>query len=429
MSAFPGVTELSPRGDGAILNYDDLVQADRVHGSLYTSDAVYREELEQIFYKGWVYVGHESEIPKPGDFVRRNIGEEPVVLLRDRKGALQVVKNRCAHRGNLIVTKERGNAKNFACTYHGWVFNLNGQLLDVPYPNGFTRDRKDHGLQVLPLVESYRGFVFASFNADAGTLDAHLGNGKKVLDRAVEMSPVGEIKLNAGWVKHKFYANWKMLPENDTDGYHVNFVHASFAKVLRSHYDESLLQSEDDMKSETIDWGNGHTELNLAPTYTKEMEWLGYPDASRFPDYVASLEQAHGHERAHEILRAGPPHTVIFPNLFIAEMNVVMFEPRGPNECVQLHTALLLGGVSEALNERILRQSEAAMGPSGFLLADDGIISERQQIALKSGRSWLDISRGDARERHADNGAIIGHVTDETTNRGFWRHYKKVMTR
>ena len=90
------------------------------------------------------------------------------------------------------------------------------------------------------------------------------------------------------------------------------------------------------------------------------------------------------------------------------------------------HTPLLLDGVPDKFNERIIRQSEAAMGPSAFLLADDQVISERQQLALQGQSGWLDLSRGLNREVKKD-GVITSHISDETTNRGFWNHYLKVM--
>ncbi|WP_298214514.1 Rieske 2Fe-2S domain-containing protein [Acidocella sp.] len=419
--------EARSKADG--IDYEELIQKDRISGSLYTSEAVYRDELEKIFYGGWVYIGHESEVAKPGQYVRRTIGEVPVLLVRTREGKITVLKNRCTHRGNMLCVQQKGSLKNFTCAYHGWVFGLDGKLLDVPYPGGFRHDPAEYGLKVLPLIDSYRGFVFASFSPDAGSLDDHLGNGKLLIDRALQMSPTQEIKLTAGWVRHKIRGNWKMLPENDTDGYHVNFVHSSFGRVIRSQYDEAALAPEESLKSLTIDWGNGHTELDFSPSYVGEMAWLGLSDSSRYPEYVRAMEEAYGHEKAHEILAKGPPHAVIFPNLFLGEMNIVMFEPLGVNECVQWHTPLLLGGVPDEVNIRILRQSEGALGPSAFLLADDGVISERQQIALRSGDAWLDLSRGEEREEVRADGVRLGHVTDETTNRGFWHQYRKVMTR
>ena len=137
---------------------------------------------------------------------------------------------------------------------------------------------------------------------------------------------------------------------------------------------------------------------------------------------------AYGEEKGNRILRNGPPHAVIFPNLFLGEMNIVIFQPVSASEAVQWHTPLLLEDVPDSINSRIIRNSEAAMGPSAFLLADDSVISERQQMALRDRADWLDISRGLNRERIDELGVIVGHVTDEGTNRGFWQQYRKVMT-
>jgi len=386
---------------------------------------VFNDEMEKIFYNGWVYVGHESEIPNPGDYLRRTIGLEQILLLRNKQGEVRVLSNRCAHRGNMICNQEKGSAKSLRCQYHGWIYSLDGDLLDVPSPGGFKKDKALMGLRHPAAMESYRGFVFAALNTPPITLDQHLGRGKELLDRAIAMSPVQKLKLSAGWVKQQFHANWKMLPENDTDGYHVNFVHSSFAHTINSQYDAATMMAEDEMVSETKDWGQGHTELYFSPSYKQPFEWLGVT-ADRVAEYVEQMNQAYGQEQAHKILLDGPPHAVIFPNLFLGEMNIVMFQPISANECVQWHTPMLLEGVPDSLNQRIIRQSEAALGPSAFLLADDGVISERQQVALQGESAWLDLSRGLNREQEKD-GVIHGHISDETTNRGFWKHYQKIM--
>lgn len=403
-----------------------LIETDRIHGRLYTDDAIFEQEMKTIFYEGWVFVGHDSEVTSAGDYVRRTLGREEVLLVRQRDGGVRVLSNRCAHRGNMLCIEKHGREKYFTCTYHGWVYDLAGNLKDVPYPGGFKKDKKELGLKVLR-SESYRGFVFATFNAEAPPLMQHLGRAKTLIDRSCDMSPTGRIKLTAGWAKQRFEANWKMLPENDTDGYHVNDVHASFAQVIQSQYDNAAIASEESLLSETKDWGNGHTELYFSPTYKRNLEWLN-TSADRYPAYQAAMKDFHGEAKAAEILRNGPPHAAIFPNLFLGEMNIVIFQPISAHECVQWHTPMLLEGAPDDMNARIIRNSEGALGPSAFLLADDSVISERQQIALRDRADWMDLSRGLERERVDEMGVRVSHVSDETTNRGFWQHYKKVMT-
>jgi phenylpropionate dioxygenase-like ring-hydroxylating dioxygenase large terminal subunit len=84
--------------------------------------------MEKIFYQGWVFVGHDSEAPQPGDFVTRHIGTQPVVMVRGKAGNVSVLLNRCAHRGTAVCPAERGNARVFTCPYHGWTYDLNGAL-------------------------------------------------------------------------------------------------------------------------------------------------------------------------------------------------------------------------------------------------------------------------------------------------------------
>ena len=90
-----------------------LVTKDSVHSSVYTETDIFAEEMKTIFGEGWVYVAHASEVPKRGDYVRRSIGVEPVIVVRDRD-EIHVVANRCAHRGNLLCMADRGIKRSFA---------------------------------------------------------------------------------------------------------------------------------------------------------------------------------------------------------------------------------------------------------------------------------------------------------------------------
>ena len=103
------------------IDYKTLVQDDRIHASLYTDPRIFDDEMEHIFRRGWVFVGHNSEIPATGDFVTRRIGTEPVIMVRGADGAVSVLVNRCMHRGTMVCPADRGHARTFACPYHGWT--------------------------------------------------------------------------------------------------------------------------------------------------------------------------------------------------------------------------------------------------------------------------------------------------------------------
>ncbi|MGH8999571.1 MAG: aromatic ring-hydroxylating oxygenase subunit alpha, partial [Acidimicrobiia bacterium] len=195
--------------------WDALIEPDRVHGSLYTDPAVYAAELERIWYRTWVYVGHESEVPAADDFVVKSIGPQPVIMSRDRDGRVHLLLNRCPHRGNQVCLTERGNARSFRCSYHGWTFANSGALLGYPFSPGYGGDdlRAELGLARVPRLDSYRGFVFGSFAGDGPSLAEHLGAATDAFDRLARLSPEGEVALTAGWLKHKVKANWKMLLE------------------------------------------------------------------------------------------------------------------------------------------------------------------------------------------------------------------------
>jgi fatty-acyl-CoA synthase len=125
---------MSPAESPTPIDYKALVQDDRIHASLYTDPRIFADEMDRIFHAGWVFAGHDSEIPRIGDFVTRTLGREPVIMVRCKDGEVAVLVNRCMHRGTLLCPADRGHVRTFACPYHGWTYDLSGDLLEPRPP-------------------------------------------------------------------------------------------------------------------------------------------------------------------------------------------------------------------------------------------------------------------------------------------------------
>jgi hypothetical protein len=277
-----------------------------------------------------------------------------------------------------------------------------------------------------PRIASYRGFVFASLGETGITLEGHLGKAVKLIDRSCDLSPDGEIELTAGWVKHRCAANWKMLPENDSDGYHLGFVHRALFKTVRSQY-QTVVGDERTIKAVVRDWGGGHIEIDWSPGYQGAFEWFGGASPAFVADYVAAMERRHGTARTQQLVFEGPAHALIFPNLFLGETNIAIVQPLDVDTCVHWHTPMFWKGVPQ-FNSRLLRQSEAGMGPASFLMPEDLVIAARNHAGLQARHvEWLELSRGLNRETMDAEGRLVSHVTDETINRALWKHYRAVM--
>ena len=409
------------------MDTQSLVEPDRVHKSVYTDQQIFDQEMDNIFEKVWVYCGHESQIPNAGDYYALTIGRQPMMMVRAADRSIHVLHNRCPHRGNRVCVTDHGNARSFTCPYHGWTFANDGALKGYPFPSGYEgADRSQLGLGRVARVQSYRGFVFASMAAEGPTLEEHLGAAMKSIDALCETSPEGEVQITAGFLKHKVKSNWKFLVENETDGYHPSFVHASIFEVAQSGIG-GLYSS--DSTAVSRDFGNGHTENDLRPEFRRRdvpMSWFG-TTAEKLPEYTAKMNAAYGEEKARKIMIDGTPHIMIFPNLFIAEIQIFVIQPLSVNETVQHVTALQFKGVPD-LNRRLRQQTMGSVGPAGFLLADDAEMYERTQLGVHSRNpEYLFLGRGRHRERRDENGFLIGDATDETPSRGIWRHYRTLM--
>lgn len=419
---------------GIATNYGQLIQDDRVQTALYTDPTIFSDELEKIWYREWVYIGHESEVANPGDYVLKRIAQQPLIMNRDDCGTIHVFTNRCTHLGNLLCHDEAGNSNAFRCLYHGWTFKNTGKLLGTPYQAGYGKafDKGQFNLNEMPRLEIYRGFVFGSFGTTGPSLLEHLGSAKNAIDRLCDFSPDGKIQLTGGWLKLKTATNWKIVYENEIDGYHANFVHKSIAKLQKwSLVSEADIASEHSA-SRVRYLGHGHADVDYRPQFNKVGKpflWIGSPKPEKLADYTRKMIDKWGPEETEKRLIDGPPHTVIFPNLFIAELFILVIDPIDVGETIQWQTPIFFQGADD-LNSRVLQQTGGSIGPAGMIIADDSAMYERNYLGLQAREpQWVLRSRGLERQEVEADGVVGSNVTDDSAHRGVWQHYLSVMQR
>jgi phenylpropionate dioxygenase-like ring-hydroxylating dioxygenase large terminal subunit len=404
-----------------------------VNGRVYYDPEIFRNEMERIWHREWVYVAHESEVPEPGDYVTRQIGLQPVIVSRDEDGKVHLLLNRCMHRGNTVCQSECGNAHAFRCAYHGWTYNNRGDLVGVPYAAGYDAsfNKSEFALAKVPRVASHCGLIFASLSPDGPSLADHLGPATRLIDQFVDLSPAGEIVLRSGVLKHSYKGNWKMALENAVDGYHPNILHhAAMVMMMKGKNDMEAVYGENS-EARTRDWGHGVEQLDLNPVQTKNGGRVVTPGWSKqtFDDYQDAMTQNYGEVRATKIIAEGPPHFCIFPNIIFILNQFRVIQPVSVNETVIYYYPTLLKDAPEEINRRRLAETYLIHGPAGRVAPDDFEAYERNQLGFQAQiNEWLVLRRGLHRET-SKNGSMSGHETDETTQRGIWRHYRDVMTR
>src|SRR3954452_21977113 len=164
------------------MNIEDAIRDDREAGvfrfrrDTMTRGDVWELERERIFDTCWLYIGHDSEIDAPGDFVRRRVAGRPLMFVRGRDGVVRALINSCTHRGARVCRQDAGNAKSFQCFYHAWTFSTEGRPVGIPDKEGYAAavDPGQLGLRPVPRLECYRDSWFVSFTSDGEPLAYYL---------------------------------------------------------------------------------------------------------------------------------------------------------------------------------------------------------------------------------------------------------------
>ncbi|MFW3895174.1 aromatic ring-hydroxylating oxygenase subunit alpha [Pseudomonas bharatica] len=417
------------------LQVTELVATDRVHGDVYQDPAIFEREIDVLFSRNWIFIGHDSEVAEPGDYRQRVIGRQPVIFLRDDAGVVRVLMNRCTHRANAVCHLERGNAKAFTCPYHGWRFKTDGSLAVVPFPDRYDADfdKSAFGLRPAARVDSHRGFVFASLNADVPPLSEYLGPlVMSELDDIADLSPVGELMVNAGVHKVRFAGNWKLMIENAIDGYHAVPVHRSYFENVQARTGKNpglLTTSASPARIRHL--GNGHCAWDSSAIIAGGTRSFpgNQPGQEATRVYHQALVERYGQERADHLLAKSGTHLYIFPNFGYVGAHFRLFQPVSAKETRVHLFPIMLKGVPQEINTRRLRNHEAFYGPAGGGQSDDIEIFERNQIGLSATVDpWSLISRGIHLETQHDDGSTSGQITDELSNRAFFARWQQLMS-
>ena len=421
-----------------------LVREQEVHRDVYVSEEVFQLEMEHMFPNSWVYVGHDSQVPNPGDYFGTTIGTQPVLLVRHTDGKVHVLHNRCPHKGTRITSETCGNTgKFFRCPYHAWSFKTDGSLLAIPlkkgYENtGFEQSHAAPGMAPVRHVRNYRGFVFAKINDGGLDFEEFFGESLSSFDNMVDRSPVGQLKVAGGVLRYMHNCNWKMLVENQTDTCHPMVAHESSAGTAVEVWKKAPPGTRKPMAVEIIApfmspyeffenmgiriWDNGHGHTGVHHSI--------HSDYSAVPGYFDKMTAAYGEARAKAILDENRHNTVYFPNIMIKGPIQLLrqFKPIAANKTLVESWTFQLVDAPDMLLERTLMYNRLINAPTSIVGHDDLEMYERAQEGLHSnGNEWVNLQRlYSPDEAEQTNVAING--TSEWPMRHQFRAWTKFMT-
>jgi p-cumate 2,3-dioxygenase alpha subunit len=394
----------------------------RVARRAFLDDDVLEREREAIFSKCWLYLGHASEVRRPGAFVTRSVGGRNLIFVRDAEGTVRALINSCPHRGATVARERSGLTKFFTCSYHGWVFSADGRLRDLPgiesYAGGFNDDGRAN-LVPVPRLDQYRDFWFVCFDPGAVPLKEYLAGATEYLDVIGDQS-TSSMELTKGVQEYSIRANWKLLVENSFDGYHAISTHATYLDFLKNANGALPL---DNVYGVARDLGNGHAcvEYN-APWGRPVASWVpawGERGKTEVDAIYQKLVAAHGEERARRVSKLCR-NILIFPNLMIVDvmsLTVRTFYPRSPGYMDVAAWSLAPSEENEWMRQHRLSSFLEFLGPGGFATPDDVEMLEQCQRGYQNHReaAWNDVSRGLLKAEPA--------TVDEHQIRVFWRRW------
>ena len=432
------------RDDAEALNR--LIEPDRVHRDVYTDPEVFQLEMERLWSRTWIYVGHASQVPEAGDYITLDIATRPVIMVRQTDGSIRVLLNRCAHKGTKLVSAPAGNAgKTFRCPYHAWTYRTDGSLLHIPLKEGYegTRLHETESVRGLTPVnaEMYRGFVFARLSKEGPGFREYFGDSLSSIDNLADRSPEGELEITGGCLRYMHNSNWKMFIENLNDTMHPMIVHASSAGTAKKLWEGKPADMPKPMAIEQIapfasdykffdDMGvrvyaNGHSFSGV--------NFSIHSSYSSVSGYEEMMKRAYGEERAKRILGTVRHNTVYFPSLTIkgAIQSIRVARPLAADRTLIESWTFRLKGAPDSLLQRTVVYTRLINSPMSMVGHDDlHAYRSIQEGLMAQGNEWVSLHRNfDPTEAAQldERAELTTNGTSEISMRNQFRAWRQFM--
>ncbi len=430
-----------------------LIEPDRVHRDVYTDPEVFELEMERLWARSWVYLGHASQVPNEGDYLTLEVARKPLIVVRLADKSIRVLMNRCAHKGTKVLGDAAGNAgKTLRCPYHAWTYKLDGTLINVPLSQGYDGTRMQAteagaGLASIANVETYRGFIFARLSAEGMGFEEFFGDALSSIDNLAERSPEGELEIAGGCLRYLHNCNWKMFVENLNDTMHPMIAHASSAGIAKKLWDE--IQKSREGKPELpkpmaieqfVPFVSGYDFFDKmgVRVYPHGHSFSGvnfsiHSSYSALGEYEALMKQAYGEERAAKILGTVRHNTVYFPSLTIkgAIQSIRVARPLAADKTLIESWTFRLKGAPPILLERTVTYNRLINSPMSVVGHDDLHCYRSIQEGLAgSGNEWVSLHRNFApaeQERLSKERELTCNGTSEISMRNQFRAWQELM--